>query len=242
MTRSNSARPVRPARARRKQGFTLIEVTVSLGIMMIGAMALFGMQQQATRANVHARQLTIATQIAQTWIERLKLDGMRWVTVTGNPSQDLANTEFLRTVFAGGSGGTGIEHVFTKIPLTVVHTAAGISNGFDYYGRDVPDMTNNMADVRYCASYRLTWVYWDRNGFGASTAPTDDRALRVDVRVWWPKERIVNGSKTTGNDLAVDFAGCDDDDTALNPPATPSNPTEFDNYHIVYLSTVLRPT
>jgi type II secretory pathway pseudopilin PulG len=234
--------PAAAQREQRQRGFTLVEVTVSLGIMMIGAMALFGMQQQATRANVHARQLTVATQIAQTWIERIKLDGMRWVTMTGDPEVDLLSTEFLRTVATTGAPTSGIEGVFTTLVLSQTHRDAGMSNGFDYYGRDVPDLDTNMADVRYCASYRLTWVYWDRNGFGANPVPTDDRALRVDVRVWWPKERIVNGPKTTGNDLATDFADCADDDTALNPPVNVGTPTEFDNYHIVYLSTVVRPT
>ena len=69
---------------RRRQGFTLVEVMVSLGIMTIGAMAVLAMQQQIIRGNMHARQLTTATQIAQNVIERLKIDSLSW-TAAGLP-------------------------------------------------------------------------------------------------------------------------------------------------------------
>ncbi len=211
-----------------ERGFTLVEVMVSIGVMTIGAMALIAMQQQTVRGNVHARELTIATQIAQTWIERLKLDGMRWVNVSGVPATDLVNTEFLFEVTRNGREGA-----FTTIPVTGTHLGptVGMSNGFDYFGRDQLDMTNGMGLVRYCASMRLSWVYWDRLKI------SDDRALRADVRVWWAKEISVT-AKNTANTLAVDFPNCVDNNVLLNPGA---GGLQYNNYHTVYLSTVIRP-
>lgn len=231
MTRSSRARRVRSRR--RQAGFTLVEVMVSLGIMTIGAMALIGMQQQVTRANVHARELTTAMQIAQTWVERLKVDGMRWNQVSGVPGTDLVNTDFLDNVAV-----QGMEGVFTTIPLTQTLRDAGLSSAFDYYGRDVPASINSMAGVHYCASYRLTWVFFNRN----ASPPADNRALRADVRVWWAKERAAGGAKAGGNAIGTDFVNCVDGAGLLTPPvgATPAG-DEFDNYHVVYLSTVIRP-
>lgn len=202
----------------RRQGFTLVEVMVSLGVMTIGAMSLIAMQQQATRANVRARDVTMATQIAQNVIERLKIDGVAWTTVTPGSTADLQNTRILRQI-AGATPGS-----FMALPL-LTETLAGdtrvLGNGFNYAGEDV-DLTNAsaavQATVRYCAGIRLTWVYMSR------------RAMRTDVRVWWSKEAP---SRT----ITSDFVGCADDNASLNPGGT-----YYDAYHVVYLSTVIRPT
>ncbi|KAF0166732.1 MAG: hypothetical protein FD160_4057 [Caulobacteraceae bacterium] len=86
-------------RGLRRAGFTLIEVMVSLGVMMVGTMAVIALQQQSIRANVHARQMTIAMQIAQRWMERLKEDAHSWTSIgTDAPSVTtaLASTVFLK--------------------------------------------------------------------------------------------------------------------------------------------------
>jgi type IV pilus modification protein PilV len=197
---------------RRRQGFTLVEVMISLGVMTVGAMALIGMQQQATRANVHARTLTVASQIAQNVIERIKMQGLAWSAVTGAPAQDLAAAPLLAAIVNATPGAF--------ITLPAVAGARPLSNAFDYYGDDLDIASGNagqLARVYYCASYRLSWVY------------ATFRAMRVDVRVWWTKE-------APSRAILSDFAVCADDNTSLNPAGS-----MFDNYHVVYLSTVIRP-
>src|SRR5262245_14163143 len=112
-------------RRSQRQGFTLVEVMVSLGVMTIGAMAILGMQQQIIRANIHARQVTTATQIAQNVIERLKLDGLSW-TAPGIPAGP-----YLRNVTPGAIGA------FQTLPFLTMTNGANTrfwSNSFDYYG------------------------------------------------------------------------------------------------------------
>jgi prepilin-type N-terminal cleavage/methylation domain-containing protein len=192
----------------RRQGFTLVEVMVSIGIMTIGGMAVLAMQQQLIRANMHARELTTATQIAQNWIERLKLDALAW-----NAIGDLSQTRYLNLVPAPGTIGT-----FGRIvPWTA--TRAGVSElqsgAYDYYGDALDTTGGSPAGLHFCASMRLSWIYDNR------------RAMRADVRVFWPRA----GEAA----LAADYPRCNDDDAALNPAGT-----RIDNYHIVYLSTVLK--
>jgi prepilin-type N-terminal cleavage/methylation domain-containing protein len=197
----------------RRQGFTLAEVMVSLGVMTIGGMALIGMQAQTSRANARARDITIATQIAQNVIERMKMDALAWNSATGNPVTDLSNTQLLKNVNSAAPG------VFTTLPPLPVTSASGtgqqrvLSNAFDFFGDDV-DLTNagNQTSVRYCAAYRLTWIF------------SNARALRADVRVWWTME-------TPARSITADFSGCADTTGAATIP----------NYHVIYLSTVLRP-
>jgi prepilin-type N-terminal cleavage/methylation domain-containing protein len=202
-------------RTRRRQGFTLIEVMVSLGIMTIAGMAIVALQQQVTRGNVHARQITIATQIAQTWIERLKLDALRW-NVAG-PANDLGNTTYLAAMPA-----TGNRVGFTTIPfVTQTNDAGGVrwmSPAFDYYGDELNMAAGDPPNLFFCASHRLNWVF------------NNQRVIRADVRVWWAKE----GESR----IQVDYPRCVDNDIALNPGSPPG--ANFDRYHVVYLSTVLR--
>ena len=198
-------------RSRRKQsGFTLIEVMVSLGIMVIAGMAIIGLQQQITRANTHARQITTATQIAQNWIERLKLDAIGW-TAIGN----LTGTTYLRDIPAPGT-----VNGFTPIPIQTP-TTAGVtrvmSAAFDYYGFDLNTTAGPPPNLFYCASHRLNWVF------------DNQRVIRADVRVWWARDGA--------GAIQTDYPTCQDNNTALNPGGA-----NFDRYHIVYLSTVLRGT
>lgn len=187
---------------------------VSLGVMTIGAMALIGMQQQTTRANGRARDMTTAMQIAQNVIERLKMDGLAWVSITG---PELTNTELLEKVVGSTQGEF---QTLPPWPSTRLGDTVILSNAFDQAGDDVPLVGASaavLATVKYCASYRLTWIYTTR------------RALRADVRVWWTKE-------VPTHSIMTDFAGCADDHVRLSPGGT-----HYNNYHVVYLSTVIRP-
>ena len=196
---------------RRRAGFTLVEVMISLGVMTVGAMALIGMQQQTTRANVHARTLTTASQIAQNVIERLKMEGLSWKGVDLGPATELAQAPSLAKIVGATEG-----QFMTLPPVAGLRP---LSNAFDYYGNDLDISTGNataLAQVFYCASYRLSWVYVNR-------------LMRVDVRVWWSKE-------APSRSILDDFPRCADNDSDLNPGGN-----QFDNYHVVYLSTVIRP-
>lgn len=193
---------------RRKQGFTLVEVMVSIAVMTVGAMSVLALQQQLTRANMHARELTTATQIAQNWIERLKMDALAWNTIG-----DLTQTQYLQVVPLPGALGT-----FGPFAPSIA-SRAGVneiySSAFNYYGDALDTTAGTPAGLHFCASYRLSWVY------------ANMRAMRADVRVFWPRE----GEAV----LVTDYPRCVDEHLALNPGGT-----RFEDYHIVYLSTVLK--
>lgn len=204
---------VQRSRRRRRRGFTLIEVMVSLGIMTFGAMAVISLQAHAIRANTHARQLTIAMQVAQRWVERMKQDAHRWnqVATPTDVGTVLANTSYLRRVIATPNVYDG----FIDGTLT-----AQASNAFDYQGLDIPTGAADFANrVFYCVAYRPAWVY-----FG--------RAMRVDVRVFWPRSG-------RGRVLAADFPACDDGGALQHTDIEPGGDV-FDDYHVVYLPSVIR--
>jgi prepilin-type N-terminal cleavage/methylation domain-containing protein len=201
-----------------RDGFTLVEVMIALGVMTIGGMSIIAMQQQTTRANVHARDMTIATTIAQTQLERLKLETLAWNQVTTIPATDLAQTVLLKSIVNSTPGS-----FMSIVPRNETNGASTrtISNAFSYYGTDM-DLSGapaaTLAQVRFCASYRLSWIY------------SNFRAMRADVRVWWTKEAPTHS-------ITADFPSCAEDNSSLNPTGA-----HYDDYHVVYLSTVLRPT
>ena len=63
--------------------------------------------------------------------------------------------------------------------------------------------------------------------------------MRVDVRVWWPREVSDPDKSPPGRRiLTEDFAGCNDDNVKLSPGDDPTSVIDW--YHVVYLSTSIR--
>lgn len=147
------------ARSRSQSGYTMVEVMMAMALLTAGAAGIFALQQAATTGNAEARQMTIATSVARTWLERMKRDALNWNTGGSvAASGPLAGTRYLLNVPAVGTAPTW------NTPTDLADSRAS----FDHYGREVA----LGGDVRYCAQYRLEWV-------------NAGQAIRADVRVWW---------------------------------------------------------
>ena len=146
-------------RARAESGYTMVEVMMAMALLTAGAAGIFALQQAATSGNLEARQMTVATSVARTWLERLKRDALSWNTGgDGASALPLARTRYLRSVPAAGTAPAWMT------PAAFADSRAS----FDHYGREVA----LGPDVRYCVQYRLEWV-------------NVGQAMRADVRVWW---------------------------------------------------------
>lgn len=176
------------------RGFTLIEVIMALGIMTVGALALVGFQRQVSRGNRFARDQAVASQIAENWLERLKVDARRWTQTngrdqTGWPTEGalLANTQWLSAI----AGNNGVWQPI-PIPAGTPFQAAFDANGFDIA----------PGPHRFCAYMRLHWVY-----FGHS--------MRADIRVLWLRDNALPS-------VINNFALCGDPGPTLNQGAAGS--------------------
>lgn len=201
----------RSRRRARTRGFTIVEVIVAMGVMVLGMMGIFALQKQTLLANSIGRQRAIAHQIAQTWIEYLKQDALiNWTqageTEAGPPAaQVIAPTAWLSAVNV-------LPGVFQQIPASAVQDQ--VSNAFDFRGDAIRGGVRNGVvpagtSPWFCVSFRPQWVYLGR-------------ALRVDVRVFWPRPQ-------SGN-VVVD---------CVDPAPNAGLPNQFMS---VYLSTVLKYT
>jgi len=171
----------------RQQGFTLVELMIAMTVLMLATVGAASMQIAVTRANVDARNRTVATDYLRTWLERVKMDSMAW-TGAGVATPNL---------FTGSADGEW----FIPDPALLGANAATSS---DFYGWD----NAAVASARYCVHLRQTDVVKS-----VDANPLDSgRALRVDVRVWWHREGgsspwgVADGSPIDSNRNLV--AGC----------------------------------
>jgi prepilin-type N-terminal cleavage/methylation domain-containing protein len=203
-------------RRRNNRGFTLIEVMVSLGVMTIGTMAIIALLTHIMRSNAQARQLNVAMNLGQQWVDRLKEDAHTWTQAaapSGSPTsaQVLAGTLYLRNVTSPPST------TFMSLPANT----AVVSTAFDYQGQDIALPVTGTDAVAYCVAYRANWVY-----FGST--------MRVDVRVFWPREG-------TSANIANDWPNCGGAQNRLDIPAGTTGSLQG-QYHVLYMPTVIGVT
>lgn len=176
MTRTHQVtRRIRPS------GFTLLEVMMALAVMTIGGSALIGMQAMTARFNTQSRQTAIATDIAQTWAERLKQDAVSWNLAD---PLGLVTTTWIRDADVGIN--TWMMPVTAQMPVALPWRTPA----FDRYGRDVDPTV--VASIFYCVAYRFIPVV---PAVGARTP-----SMRVDIRVFWPRE----GTGSSGTCITAD--------------------------------------
>jgi type II secretory pathway pseudopilin PulG len=166
-------------------GFTIVEVIVSMGVMVIGIMAIVALQSHTVHVNSLARQMSTANQIAQTWLERMKQDAQRWnqsgdPNSGGSPVIALAQTQWLQQVNAAPG-------LFQAIPMSPINSGV-----FDFQGNEL--LTNAGAAPFFCTSFKPQWVYIGRS-------------MRVDVRVFWPKARASAIANCIDTDAALNPGG-----------------------------------
>ena len=155
-------------RARRTahRGYTVIEVMIAMTLLAIGTSGVIAMQKVTAIANRDAKSLVIATQVARTWMERLRGDAAQW----NHPSpisqdSDLADTRWLKAV--------------TGVWFRPTDDLAG-SPAADALGNDVRD--TDLANAIFCTNVRLTWLY------GPPPSAPPPYLIRAEVRVYWLRD------------------------------------------------------
>ncbi|HVJ17254.1 MAG TPA: prepilin-type N-terminal cleavage/methylation domain-containing protein, partial [Polyangiaceae bacterium] len=82
---------------RRTRGYTAVELMMALGLFAVGVSGIIAMQKLTIVSNQHAKNLAIATHIAQAWMDQLAADSTLWTQVSGS----LNSTQWV--VNSGGS-------------------------------------------------------------------------------------------------------------------------------------------
>lgn len=167
-----------------RNGFTLVEVMIAIGIMTVGSLGILSMHHAVTRANRDAREMNTALAITETWIERVERDSLLW-TAQGFNSPELQATDYLSQI----AGQADETPWFTPVPSSATEFA-----GADFFGVD----TGTAANTKYCVNLKLSWL---RQG----------SSVRVDVRTFWLREGFTVGTPSHTDWVAASAfrsAGC----------------------------------
>lgn len=151
-------------RRSRARGYTVVELMAALGVFAMGVTGIFAMQRLTLSSNQHARNLTLASGIAQGWLAQLAADSSLW-----RANGTVAGTTWLSSVTTSNDAW--------QLPAdSVVQRASrDFGRAFDARGRTVaPDQS-----PVFCVHVRLTNLF---------TAPAGNGLIRTDVRVFWPRD------------------------------------------------------
>lgn len=191
------------------RGYTAIELLMSIGILGIGVTGVVAMQKVTVTSNQHAKNLAIATQIGQAWMEQLRLDGLQWVGTdsTTNPPSTTWLGAHLPTNDGIGSWS-----------LPAWNDTRGFGSAFNALGAPF-DPDGGATPAAFCTNIRLTRV------LRTSTALANAGLIRAEVRVYWLRDGqgTFGGSETTPPP-----AFCSE---AEDPTEVGAHP---DRYHMVY--------
>lgn len=166
MTQRSTKRPTASgARARRRRGgaaYTAVEVLMALAVMAVGVVGIIATDKVTLAANLHAKNLAIATHIGQSWLGVLEAEAALW-----GSDGSLARTTWLEQ-------GAPIATWFRP----QYDAALAFGPAFDALGNPVrtEDVEN---DARFCVDLRLATLTSNNNGGGL---------VRAEVRVIWLRD------------------------------------------------------
>lgn len=171
--------PLRPntprARLRRQRaGYTVMEILMAMAVLAVGLVGVASMQRITVSSNRHAKNLAIASHIAQGWLGMLEAEATLW-------TQD--NAMGRTTWIAQGAGSSGWFR-----PSYDPFRNFGPS--FDALGN--PLLQTNETDAKFCVDLRFSPLTTSFAGGGM---------YRTEVRVIWARSgtQIVSGTASPLN-------------------------------------------
>lgn len=157
----------RRALRRGQAAYTAVEVLMSLAVLAVGVVGIIATDKVTLAANQHAKNLSIATRIADSWMGVLSAEAVVWESQSNRP---------LRTTWLAQGAGTTDWFRPTYSAQTLFGPA------FDALGNPVPV---DSASAAFCVDVRLWPLNADNDGGGL---------IRAEVRVLWLRQETVIGA------------------------------------------------
>ncbi len=160
-------RPIRLQRSARRgrAGYTLVELMMALALFTVAVLGIISLQKLMVVSNAHAKNVSVAERIAESWVAQLQMDSTTWRTTR-------TTTDFL-----GSVDGGWVRPAF-------VAGSKNFGAAFDALGNALTDAQLDRA--RYCTHVRLTTLYSE------TTPVTGNGMLRAEVRVFWLRDGEAN--------------------------------------------------
>jgi prepilin-type N-terminal cleavage/methylation domain-containing protein len=154
-----------------KRGYTAVELLMAISIFGIGVAGIISMEKVTSVSNAHAKNLSIATHIAESWLDMLATDASTW-NAPGTGSGLIGNTLWLKNV-------TSNANATTSWFLPAYSSTLLFGPAFDALGD--PINPAGAANIAFCSHLRLSWLYQPQ-------PTTGNGLIRAEVRVFWLKD------------------------------------------------------
>jgi hypothetical protein len=161
--------------ARRRRAYTAVEVLMSLAVLAVGVVGIIATEKVTLAANVHAKNLAIASHIGQSWLGMLEAESTLW-----GRNGSLSRTTWLEQ---GASLATWFRPDYD--------TEIGFGPAFDAIGNPLRQPDESRA--KFCVDLRLATLTSNNNGGGL---------VRAEVRVIWLRDDGALGSAGIAADNA----------------------------------------
>lgn len=157
-------RPIRLQRSVRRHGsgYTLVELMMALALFTVAVLGIISLQKLMVVSNAHAKNMSVAERIAESWAAQLQMDSTAWRVTTGT------------TVWLGGVDGGWIRPGYAP--------SANFGAAFDALGSPLSDTSGDLARARYCSHVRLTTLY------PSTGLVTGNGMVRAEIRVFWLRD------------------------------------------------------
>ncbi len=162
MTRSLLLSPFCTVRAaaRLQRGYTAVELVMAIGVFAVGITGVFAMQRVTSGSNSYAKNLAVASYVAESWQERLAVDALNWTQ-----SAPITNTTWFAPLGAADDWGWDLPA-----------TSGDFGPSFSIVGA-YNDHGSTPENTVFCTHIRLTRLI---------STPSSGM-IRTEVRVFWPK-------------------------------------------------------
>jgi prepilin-type N-terminal cleavage/methylation domain-containing protein len=161
------------SRQRKPRGYTAVELLMAISVFGIGVAGIISMEKVTAASNQHAKNLAIATHIAESWVSMLQTDASAW----NHPSPLVPVTDL-------GTDTFWLQNVVTNANATswflpAWNPALNFGPAFDALGNPINPI--NLANEVFCSHLRLSWLYPPTPGSG-------NGLIRIEVRVFWLRD------------------------------------------------------
>lgn len=163
------------------RGYTIVELLMSLTVLAFGVSGVMAMQKVTISNNREAKNLALATRIAEAWMDELVTDGMLW-TLDNTGTSTLNNTVWLKATTTGNTGTWAVPDW---------SATRSFGPGFGALGQ--PSNHDASTDLQhFCTHVRLAFLK-------SETLPTKGNGvIRAQVRVFYRRESPGVTSVPTG--------------------------------------------
>jgi Tfp pilus assembly protein PilV len=139
-------------------GYSMIELMVAVALFATGLLGIMAMEIVATKGNKDSHDMTVAVNIAEWWMERLRVESLMWY----NPAADITDGTRTPMLVALGAGVTAPNG-------TTGWVSPPLNPRYDKWLRTAAALTD---PGEYCTQYRLSTV-------------VASELIRAEVRVMW---------------------------------------------------------